>query len=348
MNPLLHIIAQPAGLQRLDAAQWDLLLRQSRQHKLTGHIAHLARIHTAEADLPVPVWDRLIAMDRYLDHLHVQVRREIRVIRRLLPLNIPLLLLKGAAYLARDLPHASGRLLSDVDLLLPADKLPHAERQLLDAGWASQRTDAYDQNYYRQWMHELPALRHPEYELELDLHHQILPPSGRLHPSMERMWRAADRLEEGLFTFAPIDMLLHSAAHLFQDADLQGGLRDLVDMDQMLRHFGADPDFWCKLTPRAMELDLIRPLCHALYCCRLLLHTPIPIDMVDHTTSPGPAAGLLRRLALSVLTPGHPEHPLPHLSAWLLYVRSHWLRMPPALLAAHLLHKASRRIRGVV
>ncbi len=198
MNPLLHIIVQPAALQRLDTAQWDLLLRQSRQHKLTGHIAHLARIHTAEAGLPVPVRDRFFAINRYLDHLHVQARRVIRVIRRLLPLDMPLLLLKGTAYLACGLPHASGRLLSDVDLLLPADRLDQAERLLQDAGWASQKSAAYGQHYYRQWMHELPALRHPDYELELDLHHQILPPSGRLHPSMERMWRAADRLEEGL------------------------------------------------------------------------------------------------------------------------------------------------------
>ena len=31
------------------------------------------------------------------------------------------------------------------------------------------------------------------------------------------------------------------------------------------------------------------------------------------------------------------------LARWLLYVRSHWLRMPPLLLARHLLRKSLRR-----
>jgi hypothetical protein len=36
-------------------------------------------------------------------------------------------------------------------------------------------------------------------------------------------------------------MVLHSATHLFYDGELNHGLRDLVDLDDLLRHFsGAD------------------------------------------------------------------------------------------------------------
>jgi len=34
------------------------------------------------------------------------------------------------------------------------------------------------------------------------------------------------------------------------------------------------------------------------------------------------------------------------MAVWLLFVRSHWLRMPPGLLAAHLLRKAFRTGKG--
>ncbi len=345
MNPLLHILREPAALHELGVAQWDLLLRQARRQKLTGHIAHLSRIYAVQADLPTPVRDRFIAIHRYLEHMFVQARREIRLVRELYPPDMPVLLLKGVAYLYRGLPHASGRLLSDIDLLLPEERLLQAERLLLDKGWQAQTSDAYDQYYYRTWMHELPALRHPDYELEIDLHHQILPPSGRLNPPMASLWQEADPLGEGLWTFAPIDMLLHCTAHLFQDGDLNGGLRDLVDMDQMLRHFSADPGFWDRLIPRAEELGLSHLLHHALYCCRQLLHTPLPPSLEVQAMQSGLADHLLRRLVLHVLTPGEPEQPPARLSAWLLYVRSHWQRMPPRLLSTHLLRKAWRRTR---
>jgi hypothetical protein len=36
----------------------------------------------------------------------------------------------------------------------------------------------------------------------------------------------------------------------------------------------------------------------------------------------------------------------PSLARWLLYVRSHWLRMPPWLLAGHLFRKAHKRLQA--
>ena len=48
------------------------------------------------------------------------------------------------------------------------------------------------------------------------------------------------------------------------------------------------------------------------------------------------------RLVPRALDPAHPDHPVSagsRLARWLLYVRSHWIRMPPALLARHLAYK---------
>jgi hypothetical protein len=45
------------------------------------------------------------------------------------------------------------------------------------------------------------------------------------------------------------------------------------------------------------------------------------------------------------LTPEHPDHPtkVTALARWLLYVRSHYLRMPLQLLIPHLLRKGFRK-----
>lgn len=62
--------------------------------------------------------------------------------------------------------------------------------------------------------------------------------------------------------------MLHSACHLFHEGEWGHGLRDLVDLDAMLRAFAAEPGFWSTLLVRAQDLNLGRPLYLALDCCQ--------------------------------------------------------------------------------
>ena len=147
---------------------------------------------------------------------------------------------------------------------------------------------------------------------------------------------------------APADMVLHSAAHLFQDGDFQGGLRDLLDLDGLLRHFAAgDAGFWENLSARASQLGLDRPLFYALRFTSRLLGTPVPGGSCGAATGrpPAPVLALMDRLVTLALVPEDPERRRrgAGLARWLLYVRSHWLRVPPLLLARHLLRKGLRR-----
>jgi hypothetical protein len=143
-------------------------------------------------------------------------------------------------------------------------------------------------------------------------------------------------------------MVLHSAAHLFYDGEIQGGLRDLVDLHLMLKHFGGEPGFRETLTRQAEALQLSRPLYYALRYSSRLLGTPVAPGLLEHAErhwAPAPPARRLMDILVGrVLTPGLPEAPGAPLSAWLLYVRSHWLRMPPWLLAGHLSRKGWRRV----
>jgi hypothetical protein len=258
--------------------------------------------------------------------------------------------LKGAAYVMADLPAAHGRIVSDVDILVPKERLADVERAFLDTGWKPLNENEYDDHYYRQWMHELPPLRHGARETCVDVHHTILPPTGRLHPDPRKLLEAARPLAGcGFYVLAPEDMVLHSAAHLFQDGDLAGGLRDLVDLDSMFRHFGAsEAGFWDRLVPRARELQLQRPLFYALRFTHRLLKTPIPSSVMAKAAVDGPrwpVSPLMDFLVRRALLPPECDGTTVTavLSRWLLYVRSHWLKMPPLLLMRHLAYKARRR-----
>jgi hypothetical protein len=150
---------------------------------------------------------------------------------------------------------------------------------------------------------------------------------------------------EGLRVFAPADLVLHSAVHLFYDGELDHGARDLVDIHRLLLHFGATPSFWDQLPARARELELTRPLFYALRYAARLLHTPIPEQTMAAVQPFRPnrlLLALMDQLFGRALLPTHPScaDRLTGSARFLLYIRANWLRMPPLLLARHLFHKA--------
>jgi len=345
MNPLLQILGSPERLADLAPSQWDLLLRQARKQKLLAHLETLILDQGLPDCCPQQALTIIRGDMAYVDYLRTQARREIRELHRALaPQGIPLLLLKGAAYLLAELPIARGRHIADVDILIPEQQLEAAESALQEQGWQTKVLDEYDEHYYRAWMHELPPMTHRWRDLEVDIHHRILPRTSRLHPDSRLLWEHSTPLgDENLRLLSPVDMFLHSATHLFYDSDLQGKLRDLVDLDQLFRRFAESGDFERQLLPRARRLDLLRPLYYALTLCPVLLGTPVNPELVDearHAAPPWPLAPLMHRLCRNALTPPLPERTGHPLSEWLLYVRSHWLRMPPLLLTRHLLRKS--------
>ena len=76
------------------------------------------------------------------------------------------------------------------------------------------------------------------------------------------------------------------------------------------------------------------------YTCRVL-GTPVPAAL-DCLGAGGPGQRLLDAIYSRVLRPQHPStaDALSPLARKSLYIRAHWLRMPPHLLAYHLAHKA--------
>ena len=232
----------------------------------------------------------------------------------------------------------------------PLETLDTVEAALQDAGWQPIKLDPYHQRYYRTWMHELPPLRHQERGTVVDLHHTILPPTSRLKPDPAQLWAAARRLGGGpVHVLAPADMVLHGAAHLFQDGDLRRALRDLVDIGDLLGHFSTEPGFWRHLVPRAASLASAGRCSmrstRTAGCC-----APIPDHvMAEAPAPPRPVLLTMDRLVPRVLLPeGCHGSEAGAGASLLLYMRSHWLRMPPWLLLPHLARQAIHRLAQVL
>jgi len=342
----------PAALATLSLPQWEGLIRQARGANLLSRLAvtldDLGLLHLVPAGPAAHLAASLVLAQAQEE----AVRREMIHIRKALgDTGVDIVLLKGAAYLFAALPAARGRMFVDIDILVPKAALAEVEGALMLHGWAATHDNAYDQRYYRRWMHELPPFKHVGRMTLVDVHHAILPPTARLKPESTKLLASSRPIapaDPRLRVLAPADMVLHSATHLFFNEELGNGLRDLVDLDSLLRHYGEKAGFWQELADRAAELNLVRPLYYAVRYAMQILDTPVPAQMLRAAEIGRPPILLRRLMDALFLRALRPDHacaadvftPLARRS---LYVRAHWLRMPPLLLAYHLTVKAFRR-----
>ena len=350
----LQALREPAQVSQWSLADWERVVRLGRRLRLLARLTERLAAADLLDQVPPQARRHLVSeqrLSRWRTSAMVWVLE--RVATTLHAVDYPMVLLKGGAYIGQDLPIAKGRLPSDVDILVPKNHIADAQERLRKAGWIEAALDEHDQRFYNEWSHEVPPMSHPLHGVELDLHHNIQPPVARmavdadllLQRTMPSKWSAWHVLD-------PLDQVLHSAVHLFQDSDLRDRLRDLVDLDGLMRHFGAQlPRFWTDLPERANELGLSEPLALACHFCQQWLLTPIPADAMTQIESAGPSRltrAWLLPLLEQVLTPTEPDADpaaAQSLAATLLLTRHHYGRMPVRLLIPHTWHKmrASRK-----
>jgi len=256
--------------------------------------------------------------------------------------------LKGAAYLLAGLPVGRGRLITDIDIIVPRERIDLVEITLKSFGWEGGEINAYDERYYRHWGHEIPPLTHKKRDATLDVHHNILPPTAGPDVNADLLFERLIEIEPGVFTLSWQDMVIHSTTHLFHEGEFHHGLRDLWDLDRMLRDFPARlPHFWEDLLSRARELNLLGSLFYGLTYSQRVFGTPMPERILEDAGdwSMRIRKPLMDFLFLRAFRPDHPECQLPlsGMALFLLYIRSHYLRMPLYLLLPHLARKAWRR-----
>lgn len=344
---LVLALKTPRFMATFTPAQWDRVVPQARAAGLLGRLGALAAQHDLATCLPKPVWHALQAGLAFSERQAVAVRHELdKLDDALARLGIPVLVLKGAAYVATGSPAAAGRLMTDIDILVPKQAISDTEAALMLAGWVSSHHDAYDQRYYRQWMHEIPPMQHIRRGTVLDVHHNLLPETARIQTRPHLIVANARPLPGMACLHAPSepDLILHSATHLMHEGEWDHGLRDLSDLYALLAAAAdQDDDFWPSLAKRAQELTLERPLYLALVQLQRVFGLAVPVLDLPRAHRYGDR--VIHDLLTRALSGFHSNCRLPFasLADFALFVRSHWLRMPAHLLIPHLLHKALKR-----
>ena len=348
---LTRTLLTPRRAESLSLGEWDTLVRQARAAQLLARLATLIDEHGLLDTVPMQARHHLIAALRLCERQRQAVQWEVGYLLDAFDqVGVPLVLLKGAAYVLAGLPPGRCRIFSDFDVLVPKADLERIETTLMMHGWSSAGQDPYDQRYYRTWMHELPPMRHISRQSVVDVHHALVPETARLRPDPARILAATVPCEgrPGVRVPSGTDLILHSAVHLFHDGEFDNALRDLFDIYDLVTHFVQSPAEWTRLIERARELELGRPLLYALRYLRRVLGVAVPAQatasLKEH--SPG-TTGLLLRDAMFErgLMPLHETCAdwLTPAARFALYIRGHALRMPAQLLLPHLARKALLR-----
>jgi hypothetical protein len=348
---LLLVDAVRDPLASYSGPEWERILTEALTGALLGVIEE--RVKGEAARLPKAVREQLEGVAAVADYNRRLLSWEVnRIALALKDVKGPVVLLKGAAYHMRGLEGVKGRLASDVDILVPKDQIAETEAALRLAGWVPLQYGAYNEHYYREWMHEIPPLQNVERGTYIDVHHTILPETGRLRPDTERLFANAEALPgTGLHTLSPADMVLHTIVHCFQDGDLNSRLRDLYDIHGLLTDFGREPGFWDKLFEASDAHGFSRPLFYGLYFAERLFGTVLPPEVRARARRHAPVMPVMAAMRFMVpraLMPPRLEG-LPvsfHVSRFCLFLRSHWLKMPPLMLMRHLFTKFLMRRTG--
>lgn len=326
------LLRHPEAASTLLDSQWNEIIRQARKNQLLGQLAARLDALGLSHELSLPV-------RRHLDLAFLTSTRraeaalwEISTIRRALDSSIPLILLKGCAYVLAGDQNSPGRYFSDIDLLIPKAKLDRAESALIADGWKPGNISEADQRYYREWMHELPPMQHVRRHTTLDLHHAIVPPVSRYAFSADRLLDNAEEIGPGIYVLGKTDRLIHCAVHLIQEGESRKITRDLFDLFLLFQQHFASPDSHAELQERAEELGLRRLVEAATGAAQIIFGT--------QSNGYTPSSCLEKFLiTLGSQVPGS-SNVHERLAEQYLYLHSHWMKMPLRLLIPHLLRKS--------
>ena len=336
MSAVLTFVDLLAGRREAAALaprEWDGVIGVARSEAMLPTLAH----RLDGAGLP-PTVAALFADQRAAAAVaQRQALWEAEMARRALaPVGIEFVLLKGAAYAAAGMACAAGRQIGDLDILVLAADIRRAENALLNAGWEWVKSDPYDDFYYREHMHELPPLIHKSRDRMIDVHHTILPRTHRITPDALAMIATSIEIPAGFHVLNPPNMLCHCAAHLLADGDLQGGIRNLWDFHCLVLDFlKRDTEFHLIAMEVADSHGLGAVVARGFRLANRLFGTPLKPDgwRGDLGFAAEPLDAFFVRRLLARDNWGRVTQPL---TEHAFYIRSHWLRMPPTMLAKHL------------
>lgn len=197
--------------------------------------------------------------------------------------GIPTIVLKGLALSLLHYNDLALRPTSDLDVLVPEERVREVMRLLRQDGWTTDYAflGAPRNSYFYRHIHAIP-FTHPEHG-DLDLHWHVLQ-SATFRDADRPFWDNSVPLRVNTIdtrALNPTDQLLHVSMHGFA-ADVVAPIRWVADAIIVLR--GSQID-WKRLEKLAKWLQVTAPVADALSFLRKDFGAPIPDEVIQELRS---------------------------------------------------------------
>jgi hypothetical protein len=303
---------------------WQQVVTKAVRQGIPTLVYHHLRCLDGAALVSPQAWATLETVYRAARLVAMRQRFECqRLLDALHGASIPVILLKGLALSETIYPDPALRLSGDMDILVPQAAVEQAERILQDLRYVVAEKNPPPDLYRPGYFHHLAPYYQPEHEVQVDVHWDLAPPKFAFLVDVEGLWRRATTsqiAERTVQMLAPEDLLLHLVLHLSAMEFFQTGMRHLVDLAEVVRHFEAQFD-WEEVVARAASWQAGRYAYLVLRVMQELLDVSLPETALQRLRPEGfeeqMVASALARV-LAAVRPGDREPVSSHLALFLL------------------------------
>jgi hypothetical protein len=341
------------GIPIIELKHWENIIHVLREVNLLAACFYRLEKEDKLTLLPPFAFKHMKAAAIYSSRQSEQVMFESKLLQNILDAeSIPAVFLKGASYTLRKSKNSEGRVYSDIDLLVTKNDISNAEKALAKHAWRTKKLSEYDNNYFREWSHEIPPMFNIHRGTVLDLHHNILLPISGREVNVELLTENCQKIEGGYTVLGYAATILHSIVHLIINEDVSNGYRDVLDITTLIKD-NDSPEFWQEITSLSSKLGFNNELYLALSLSTKYASLTIPNDVweaLNKQRNNSKLNFLLNHVYYFALQPHSPKvQTLKHkVSISIVYILGHLQKMPLKILVPHLLTKSFFSIRDQI
>jgi hypothetical protein len=269
--------------------EWAKVLRLSGQHLVTPTLRWALREQQLYSDLSAGVADYRDAVHELNQQRNQECAQQFHEVAALLEaISVQPVLLKGMAAIARGLyPSFGERMLTDLDILVPASRLPDVVETLVQAGYRTfpEHGELAGSGGWEVLCHHYPPLFRPDAPAALELHVQpvdlpfvkLLSSEDVFSAAVRSSWGASDCLVP-----SPTQFVAHNVIHALL-VNTRGklervSLRQLFECALAIQKYGDAVD-WCALSRRFEANSEGRALRQYLALARACFGQELPVHV---------------------------------------------------------------------